>query len=121
MADRTPACAAGEPLELLEEALDRVRFDMEECGCIRVGGTLPPQLGDSLTRALITVEVEMLERGVFVRTLSVHHAGRGSIRITVGTADQNRRCVELLRQVLQMHEARPAPLPVVAYPLSDAE
>ncbi len=64
MADRTPACVAGEPLDLLEEALDRVRFEMEECGCIRVVGTLPPHLGDSLTRALITMEVEMLERGV---------------------------------------------------------
>jgi histidinol-phosphate aminotransferase len=43
---------------------------------------------------------EMLDRGVFVRTLSVHHGGRGMIRVTIGTSEQNRRCVDVLRQVL---------------------
>ena len=42
----------------------------------------------------------MLERGVFVRTLAVHHASRSLIRITVGTAQQNARCIEALRDVL---------------------
>jgi histidinol-phosphate aminotransferase len=42
----------------------------------------------------------MLERGVFVRTLAVHHASRSLIRITVGTAQQNTRCVDALRDVL---------------------
>jgi histidinol-phosphate aminotransferase len=42
----------------------------------------------------------MLGLGVFVRTLSVHHADRGMIRITVGTHEQNARCVDALRQVL---------------------
>lgn len=49
---------------------------------------------------------EMLDRGVFVRTLTVHHAGRGMIRITVGTSDQNKRCVDVLRQVLHAGAAR---------------
>lgn len=43
---------------------------------------------------------EMLDRGVFVRTLTVHHAGRGMVRITVGTAEQNERCAALLREIL---------------------
>jgi histidinol-phosphate aminotransferase len=43
---------------------------------------------------------EMLDRGVFVRTLTVHHAGRGMVRITVGTAEQNERCISLLREIL---------------------
>lgn len=42
----------------------------------------------------------MLERGVFVRALTVHHAGRGMVRITVGTREQNERCISVLRRVL---------------------
>jgi len=42
----------------------------------------------------------MLRRGVLIRTLSVHHAQRSLLRITVGTAPQNRRCVEALWSVL---------------------
>lgn len=47
-----------------------------------------------------TVLREMLERGVFVRTLTVHHAGRGMVRITVGSPEQNERCIKMLREVL---------------------
>ena len=42
----------------------------------------------------------MLERGVFVRALTVHHAGRGMVRITVGTREQNERCIAVLQRVL---------------------
>jgi histidinol-phosphate aminotransferase len=42
----------------------------------------------------------MLDRGVFVRALTVHHAGRGMVRITVGTQEQNERCIKVLRRVL---------------------
>jgi histidinol-phosphate/aromatic aminotransferase/cobyric acid decarboxylase-like protein len=48
------------------------------------------------------VSMAMLERGVFVRTLAVHHASRGLIRITVGTPAQNARCVSVLRDVLSV-------------------
>ncbi len=42
----------------------------------------------------------MLTEGVFIRSLSVHHASRAFVRVTVGTDEQNRRCVESLRRVL---------------------
>jgi histidinol-phosphate aminotransferase len=57
----------------------------------------------------------MLDRGIFVRKLGVHHAGRTMVRITVGTADQNARCLHSMRQVL-------APAPELGdYPTADAE
>jgi histidinol-phosphate aminotransferase len=57
----------------------------------------------------------MLQRGVFVRKLGVHHAGRTMVRITVGTAEQNARCVAALGHVL-------APAAVVDWaPVGDAE
>ena len=46
------------------------------------------------------VGTSMLELGVFVRTLAVHHADRNMIRITIGTADENARCVSALRRVM---------------------
>lgn len=49
----------------------------------------------------------MLELGLFVRTLAVHHAGRSMIRITVGTDEQNARCVSALRSLLA-GQAEPA-------------
>lgn len=53
----------------------------------------------------------MLKRGVFLRSLSVHHAGRSLIRITVGNAEQNQRCIESLRQVLSRAQLSPSPSP----------
>lgn len=47
-----------------------------------------------------SVVARMLDLGVFVRTLATHHAGRHSIRITVGSAEQNSLCVASLRRVL---------------------
>jgi histidinol-phosphate aminotransferase len=49
---------------------------------------------------------ELFDRGVFVRTLTVHHAGRGMVRITVGTAEQNERCVDILREILAAGEPK---------------
>jgi histidinol-phosphate aminotransferase len=66
-----------------------------------------------------TVVQAMLDRGVFVRSLSVHHAGRSMIRITVGTPEQNARCISSLRGVLA-HVRKPAATWMVATP-SDAE
>ncbi len=42
----------------------------------------------------------MLRKGIFIRSLSSHRAGGNLVRITVGSADQNRRCVRAFRQVL---------------------
>jgi histidinol-phosphate aminotransferase len=42
----------------------------------------------------------MLAEGVYIRSLAVHHAKRSYVRVTVGTDDQNRRCVEAMRKVI---------------------
>ncbi len=42
----------------------------------------------------------MLERGIFLRSLRSHRAGRTLVRITVGDESQNRRCVHALREVV---------------------
>jgi histidinol-phosphate aminotransferase len=42
----------------------------------------------------------MLLEGVYIRSLAVHHAKRSYVRVTVGTAEQNRRCIEAMRKVL---------------------
>ena len=42
----------------------------------------------------------MLAEGVYIRSLAVHHAKRSFVRVTVGTEDQNRRCVDAMRKVL---------------------
>jgi len=42
----------------------------------------------------------MLAEGVYIRSLAVHHAKRSFVRVTVGTEEQNLRCVEAMRKVL---------------------
>ncbi len=42
----------------------------------------------------------MLAEGVYIRSLAVHHAKRNYVRVTVGTAEQNQRCVETMRRSL---------------------
>jgi histidinol-phosphate aminotransferase len=42
----------------------------------------------------------MLAEGVYIRSLAVHLAKRSYVRVTVGTDDQNRRCVEAMRKVI---------------------
>jgi len=42
----------------------------------------------------------MLGEGVYIRSLAVHHAKRNYVRVTVGTEEQNQRCVEALRKVV---------------------
>ena len=43
----------------------------------------------------------MFAEGVLVRSLAVHRAQRGFLRVTVGTREENRRCVETMALVLQ--------------------
>ena len=42
----------------------------------------------------------MLKDGVLIRSLSVHHAKRSYVRVTVGTREQNARCVAAFERVL---------------------
>jgi histidinol-phosphate aminotransferase len=42
----------------------------------------------------------VLEEGVLIRSLEVHHARRHFVRITVGTNSQNERCVSALARVI---------------------
>jgi histidinol-phosphate/aromatic aminotransferase/cobyric acid decarboxylase-like protein len=43
---------------------------------------------------------QMLDLGFFLRSLGSHRAGGSLVRITVGDAAQNRRCLRAFRQVL---------------------
>lgn len=43
---------------------------------------------------------KMLDAGVFIRTLDVHHAGRSLVRVTVGSPGQNEACVRAARRAL---------------------
>jgi 1L-myo-inositol 1-phosphate cytidylyltransferase len=54
----------------------------------------------------------MLTEGVYIRSLAVHHAKRSYVRVTVGTDEQNRRCIEAMRKVLARF-GRWAPAPAV--------
>lgn len=51
------------------------------------------------------VVARMLTQGVLIRSLATHHANKNLIRITVGTPEQNERCIAVLTRVLS--EAAP--------------
>jgi histidinol-phosphate aminotransferase len=42
----------------------------------------------------------MLAEGILIRSLASHHLKRGFVRVSVGSPEDNRRCVEALRKVL---------------------
>jgi histidinol-phosphate aminotransferase len=64
----------------------------------------------------------MLKDGVLIRSLSVHHAKRSYVRVTVGTREQNARCVSAFERVLGGRARRDAPRAYVAISgTSDAE
>ncbi len=46
------------------------------------------------------VDGMMQEAQVLIRSLSVHHAGRTLVRVTVGDEEQNERCVYAMRKVI---------------------
>jgi histidinol-phosphate aminotransferase len=62
---------------------------------------------------------QLLEQGVLIRSLTVHHAAKSYVRVTVGTREQNRRCVRAFERVLGRSVRREA-LALSAGP-SDAE
>ena len=53
----------------------------------------------------------MLQDGVFIRGLASHHLRRGWVRVSVGTPEENRRCVDALARALQQRRPQPAPHP----------
>jgi histidinol-phosphate aminotransferase len=61
-----------------------------------------------------------LAEGVLIRSLEVHHATRRFVRITVGTREQNARCVRAVERVLSRRVAPRAAQRLAASP-SDAE
>jgi len=64
----------------------------------------------------------MLKDGVLIRSLSVHHAKRSYVRVTVGTREQNARCVAAFERVLGSRSRREAPRPYLTVSgASDAE
>jgi len=63
----------------------------------------------------------MLKDGVLIRSLSVHHAKRSYVRVTVGTREQNLRCIAAFERVLGVRVRREAPRPYVTVAASDAE
>jgi histidinol-phosphate aminotransferase len=48
----------------------------------------------------------LLQEGVFIRSLASHHLRRGYVRVSIGTRDENRRCVDALRRTLGRGRAR---------------
>jgi histidinol-phosphate/aromatic aminotransferase/cobyric acid decarboxylase-like protein len=62
---------------------------------------------------------QLLEEGVLIRSLTVHHAAKSYVRVTVGAREQNLRCVRAFERVLG-RSARREPRPLIAGP-SDAE
>jgi len=64
----------------------------------------------------------LLKDGVLIRSLSVHHAKRSYVRVTVGTREQNLRCVGAFERVLGSRARREAPRGYVTVAAaSDAE
>ena len=61
----------------------------------------------------------LLEQGVLIRSLTVHHAARSYVRVTVGMREQNLRCVRAFERVLGRGTRR-EPLALAVGP-SDAE
>ncbi len=64
MDDSPNPVVAGEPLDVLEEALDRMQLEIEPCGCISARAALPTDLNEAVDRAIRTIEMEMFERGM---------------------------------------------------------
>ncbi len=62
---------------------------------------------------------QLLEQGVLIRSLTVHHAARSYVRVTVGMREQNLRCVRAFERVLG-RGVRREPMTLAAPP-SDAE
>ena len=106
------ACAVLDDMEEQQRRLTVLRdghsFLLRELraipGVVPQGGDGNFVLVDASATSLSADEIvaRMLERGVFIRLLRVHRANGDLVRITVGNAQQNRRCVEAFREVVLM-------------------
>jgi histidinol-phosphate aminotransferase len=63
---------------------------------------------------------QLLEQGVLIRSLTVHHAAKSYVRVTVGAREQNLRCVRAFERVLG-RGVRREPLAALSVGPSDAE
>ncbi|MFZ5890301.1 MAG: histidinol-phosphate transaminase [Myxococcota bacterium] len=61
----------------------------------------------------------LVQEGVLVRSLSVHHASRSWVRVTVGTVEQNIRCVTAMERIVSRSTRMRRPFAAPA--VSDAE
>src|SRR5262249_61830099 len=107
----TPAATAG--LDDIDEQADRMRklrdgraYLTSELGKLP-GVSVTPSEGNFVlvdlggARMSSDALVDALsDRGIFVRKLATHHGGRTAIRITIGTAEQNARCLRVISQLL---------------------
>lgn len=57
---RKPLKVAGEPVDLLVDALRRIEHETESDGMIHFWAHLPPDVGDALALATMRVEAELL-------------------------------------------------------------
>lgn len=64
----------------------------------------------------------MFAEGVLIRSLSVHRANRGFLRVTVGAQAENVRCIEVMRMVVaRMRRRSDMKIPVALVAHGDAE
>jgi histidinol-phosphate aminotransferase len=69
-------------------------------------------------RSADQIVARVLEEGVLIRSLGVHHAEKSYVRVTIGTRDENARCVAAFERALGRSEVL---VPLFAPSASDAE
>ena len=85
----------------------------------RVAETPHSALGLSTELKAETWVSLLLAEGVLVRSLVVHHESRTAVRVTVGTPEQNARCVAAFERVTQ--KSLRTTRPFLSAQLGDAE
>jgi 1L-myo-inositol 1-phosphate cytidylyltransferase len=63
----------------------------------------------------------LLREGVVIRSLAVHHATKSHVRVTVGSTEQNARCVAAFERAVARRPVHEAPSIAAYLPVSDAE
>jgi len=60
----SPRTVAGEPLELLQAAIGKLKRSKTSDGMVELSGSLERELGEPLLRALFRIEKELLDQDV---------------------------------------------------------